>query len=121
LVQAERSYDEPGLLDIHSAAEKAVALRGLGKGRTALVAGTPTPLRRVLASESDVIHIVLHLILNARQMGGEDVLIEIVLPSEEASQCTLRTKARASPNATFRTCSSRSLQRGDRVPISVSG
>ena len=36
-----------------------------------------------LVEESDVTHIVLHLILNARQMGGEDVLIEIQLrPSE---------------------------------------
>ncbi|HME71217.1 MAG TPA: sensor histidine kinase, partial [Myxococcota bacterium] len=74
---------EPGLVDIHSAVEKAVALGGLGKGQAALVAHTPAPLPRVLASESDITHIVLHLILNARQMGGEDVRIEIELrPSE---------------------------------------
>lgn len=83
LAQAEGSYDEPRLLDIHSAVEKAVALGGFGKGPTALVVGTPNPLPRILASENDVIHIVLHLILNARQMGGEDVPIEIELrPSE---------------------------------------
>lgn len=83
LAQAEGSYDEPGLLDVRSAVEKAVALGDLGKGQAALVADTPTPLPRVLASESDVTHIILHLILNARQVGGEGVPIEIELrPSE---------------------------------------
>jgi len=83
LAQAEGSYNEPGLLDVRSAVEKAVALGELGKGQAALVADTPTPLPRVLASESDVTHIILHLILNARQMGGEGVPIEIELrPSE---------------------------------------
>jgi signal transduction histidine kinase len=83
LAQAEGSHHEPGLLDIHSAVEKAVSLGVLGKGQAALLADAPVPLPRVFASESDITHIVLHLILNARQMGGEGVPIEIELrPSE---------------------------------------
>ena len=83
LAQAEGSHHEPGLLDIHSAVEKAVSLGVLGKGQAALLADAPVPLPQVFASESDVTHVVLHLILNARQMGGEGVPIEIELrPSE---------------------------------------
>jgi signal transduction histidine kinase len=79
LAQADGSYDEPVLLDIHSAVEKAIALGVLGKGQTALVADSAALLPRVLASENDIIHILLHLILNARQMGGEDVPIRVVV------------------------------------------
>jgi len=83
LAQAESSADAPRLLDVYSAVEKAVALGSLGKGRKAVVAAASGSLPPVLASESDITHIVLHLILNARQMGGEDVPIDIELrPSE---------------------------------------
>jgi signal transduction histidine kinase len=75
--QAEGSEDESGLLDIRCAVEKAVALGELGERQKAFMALAPPPLPRVLASENDVTHIVLQLILNARQMGGEDVPIEI--------------------------------------------
>ncbi|HYB12770.1 MAG TPA: ATP-binding protein [Myxococcota bacterium] len=83
LAQAESSHDEPEELDILSAVEKAVALGGLGKGQPAHLAARAHPLPRVLASETDVTHIVLHLILNARQMGGEGVPIVIELRASE--------------------------------------
>jgi signal transduction histidine kinase len=70
------------LLDMRYAVEKAVALASLGKGSRDIRLEVAEPLPLVLVPEMDVIQIVLHLLHNAAQIGGDDVPVSIRLRAE---------------------------------------
>jgi signal transduction histidine kinase len=59
--------------------EKAVAMFAFGKPGRRISVSKPRSLPRVRAIPDDVVHIVLHLLINAIQMGGENVPISIEL------------------------------------------
>jgi signal transduction histidine kinase len=73
--------------DVLRPVEKAVTMVGLGKARRAIPVSRPELLPRVYAAEADVLHVVLHLLLNAIQMGGEDVPIAIAVEADEKGVC----------------------------------
>jgi C4-dicarboxylate-specific signal transduction histidine kinase len=84
-----------GLLDVRFAVEKAVVLASFGKRRSDTRVAAHSALPPVFAAEPDVIHVVLHLLHNAVQMGGDEVPIAIQLSATKAaSRCASRTKAR---------------------------
>ena len=65
--------------DVVVPVEKAVAMFAFGKRGRRIPVSKPRPLPRVVAIPDDVMHIVLHLLLNAIQMGGDEVPISIDL------------------------------------------
>ena len=81
--QRGASPEAPRLHDVVLPVEKAVAMVGFGKPGRRIALSKPNALPWVHAAELDVVHIVLHLLLNALQMGGEDVPIEIDLGATE--------------------------------------
>ena len=64
-------------LDVRFAVEKAVALASFGKRADETRIKVNGSVPQAYAAETDVVHIVLHLLHNAVQMGGEDVPIAI--------------------------------------------
>ena len=81
--QLEGASQSAALLDVRFAVEKAVALASFGKRRSDTKINTHGMLPTVLASETDVIHVVLQLLYNAVQMGGDEVPIAIELRASE--------------------------------------
>jgi signal transduction histidine kinase len=69
--------------DVAFPVQKAMAMVGFGKPGWQVQVVRPDWLSLVNAVESDVVHVVLHLLLNAIQMGGEHVPISIELGSDE--------------------------------------
>ncbi len=69
----------PVRLDIRAVVEKAVTLARLGKNRGEIRIEVAGELPHVFIPEMDGIQIVLHLLHNAAQMGGDDVPISIGL------------------------------------------
>jgi signal transduction histidine kinase len=86
-VQARTPDEALGATDLCAAAERAAAMACFGKRLRPI--GVRAASRPVLARavESDVIHIVFHLLLNAMQIGGDDVpiTVEITSDGEETS------------------------------------
>jgi signal transduction histidine kinase len=72
-----------GLIDVRFTVEKAVALASFGKRHRDTRVTAQGELPSVYAAETDVIHVVLHLLHNAVQMGGDDVPIAIELRGSE--------------------------------------
>ena len=70
--------------DVAFPVQKAMAMVGFGKPGWQIPVARPDWLPLVNAAEPDVVHVVLHLLLNAVQMGGEHVPIAIELGSDEA-------------------------------------
>ena len=77
------SPEAPRLHDIVAPVARAAAMFGLGNPDCRIGVSKPETLPWVNAAELDVIHIVLHLLLNATQMGGDDVPIAIDLGATE--------------------------------------
>ncbi len=73
--------------DVIRPIEKAVSMVGLGKLRPPIPISRPERLPLVYAAEADVLHVVLHLLLNAIQMGGEDVPIAIAALPDAKGVC----------------------------------
>jgi signal transduction histidine kinase len=69
--------------DVSFPVQKALAMVGFGKPGWQIPVVRPDWLPPAVAVESDVVHIVLHLLLNAFQMGGEHVPIQIELGADE--------------------------------------
>ena len=69
----------PVRLDVRHVVEKAVSLASFGKNGGEIRVEVAGALPTVVAPEMDLIQIVLHLLHNAAQMGGEDVPITISL------------------------------------------
>jgi signal transduction histidine kinase len=69
--------------DVSFPVQKALAMVGFGKPGWQIPVLRPDWLPPAVAVESDVVHIVLHLLLNAFQMGGEHVPIQIELGADE--------------------------------------
>jgi signal transduction histidine kinase len=65
--------------DVAFPVQKAIAMVGFGKPGWQIQVERPDWLPLVNAVEADVVHVVLHLLLNAIQMGGEQVPISIEL------------------------------------------
>jgi signal transduction histidine kinase len=63
--------------------EKAVAMAAFGKPGRAISVASAAGLPPVRAAELDVFHLVLHLLLKALQMGGDDVPIQVELGATE--------------------------------------
>jgi signal transduction histidine kinase len=79
---SHESSQTPEVLDIRFAVEKTVALASLGKSKGNIEVHVADEIPRVLVAEMDVIQIVLHLLENAAQMGGDDVPISIRVQAE---------------------------------------
>jgi signal transduction histidine kinase len=77
------SQEIPRPHDVAFPVQKAMAMVGFGKPGRQIPVARPDWLPLVNAAESDVVHVVLHLLLNAIQMGGEQVPISIELGSDE--------------------------------------
>jgi len=77
------SPETPRPHDVVFPVEKAVAMFGFGKPGRRIPVSKSVALPFVHASELDVVQIVLHLLLNAVQMGGEDVPIAIDVGAAE--------------------------------------
>jgi signal transduction histidine kinase len=75
--QVERAFD------VRFAIDKAVELASFGKPRRDAKVIVEGAVPDVYAAESDVIHVVLHLLHNAVQMGGDDVPITIRVRAAE--------------------------------------
>jgi len=69
--------------DVAFPVQKALAMVGFGKPGWRIQVLRPDWLPLVHAVEPDVVHVVLHLLLNAIQMGGEQVPITIELGDDE--------------------------------------
>jgi signal transduction histidine kinase len=69
--------------DVAFPVQKALAMVGFGKPGWQIPIVRPDWMPPAVAVESDVVHIVLHLLLNAFQMGGEHVPIQIELAADE--------------------------------------
>jgi two-component system NtrC family sensor kinase len=84
--QARAPGDAPQALDVGAVVARSVAMASFGKRETPIVVRTQEAVV-AQASESDVIHIVFHLLLNAMQMGGDDVAITVTIDgsAEEVS------------------------------------
>jgi signal transduction histidine kinase len=61
---------------VRGAVERAVAMASFGKRETPIEI-TADPALRAIAVESDVVHVVFHLLINAMQIGGEDVPLSV--------------------------------------------
>ena len=79
---SHESSQTPEVLDIRFAVEKTVGLASLGKSKGNIEVDVADEIPRVLVAEMDVIQIVLHLLENAAQIGGDDVPISIRLAAE---------------------------------------
>jgi len=66
---------------LHAAIERAALMACVGRRVRGIPVSVPDSLPAVQAAETDVIHIVLHLLLNALQIGGPNVPISIELRS----------------------------------------
>lgn len=75
--------ESPRPHDVVFPVQKAISMVGFGKPGWQIGVVRPGWLPLVNAVEADVVHVVLHLILNAIQMGGEQVPIAIELASDE--------------------------------------
>ena len=82
--QARAWTGQPVPVDVRAAVERAAAMASFGK-RESPIEIAADPDVRALAVESDVIHIVFHLLINAMQVGGEDVslVVEIAHDGDE--------------------------------------
>jgi signal transduction histidine kinase len=82
--QARAASGPPAPVAMRAAVERAVAMASFGK-RESPIEITGEPDLRAHAVESDVIHVVFHLLLNAMQMGGEDVplVVQVVREGDE--------------------------------------
>jgi signal transduction histidine kinase len=74
---------ESARLDVRDAVEKAVARARFGKRESEVRCHIAAGLPEVVAAETDVIHILLHLLLNAMQIGGAEVPISIEARAED--------------------------------------
>jgi signal transduction histidine kinase len=74
--QARASSEKPTPVAVRAAVERAAAMASFGK-RESPIELVVDPGLRALAIESDVIHVVFHLLINAMQMGGEDVALAV--------------------------------------------
>lgn len=80
--QARVSSATPVRVELRAAVERAVAMAAFGKRQKPIeVRGVHRFARAV---ESDVIHVVFQLLLNAMQMGGDDVPIAVTIESSGA-------------------------------------
>ena len=80
--QARASFATDAPVDLRAAAERAAGMAAFGKRTEGIeVRGTPRFARAV---ESDVIHVIFQLLLNAMQMGGEDVPISVTIEAAGA-------------------------------------
>ena len=70
-------------LDLPSVVEKAIALTSFGKRAAETVITAHGSLPLAFAAETDVVHILLHQLHNAVQMGGEEVPIAIQLRASD--------------------------------------
>jgi signal transduction histidine kinase len=82
LAPSRESSRTAEVLDVRYAVEKAVALASFGKDSGNIELGVADELPRVRVAEMDVIQIVLHLLHNAAQMGGDDVPVSIRVRAE---------------------------------------
>jgi signal transduction histidine kinase len=73
------SLEAPHPHDVVRPVEKVLAMFAFGKRGRRIPMSMPEALPRALAAPDDVVNVVLHLLLNAIQMGGEDVPISIEL------------------------------------------
>jgi signal transduction histidine kinase len=80
------SLEAPSPHDIVVPVEKVVAMFAFGKRGRRIPVSKPEALPWVLAAQDDVVNVVLHLLLNAIQMGGEDVPISIDLGATESAK-----------------------------------
>jgi signal transduction histidine kinase len=78
---------EPRPHDIRVPVEKAIALVAFRKPERHISVSSPEQVPRICAAEADVLQIVLHLLLNAIQMGGEGVPIAIGIEGDERGVC----------------------------------
>jgi two-component system, NtrC family, sensor kinase len=63
---------------VRAAVERAVAMASFGK-RESPIEITADPSLRALAVETDLVHVVFHLLINAMQIGGEDVPLSVAV------------------------------------------
>ena len=82
---AERSDDESvrRVLDLTGPTEKAMEMVRFGWGKISVRLKHTGPVPIVHANESEVVHIVFHLLLNAFQAGGENAVIDVELGHRE--------------------------------------
>jgi signal transduction histidine kinase len=73
------SLEAPHPHDVVRPVEKVVAMFAFGKRGRRIPVSKPELLPWVLAAPDDVVNVLLHLLLNAIQMGGEDVPVSIEL------------------------------------------
>lgn len=70
-------------LDLALPLQKAISMMAFGTPTRNVSVEIPDGLPRAHAAEVDVLHLVLHLLLNALQMGGEDVPIRVELDATD--------------------------------------
>lgn len=82
---AERRKDESvrRALDLARPTEKAVAMAGFGQKESAIRLRRTGTVPTVYAVESEVVHIVLHLLLNALQASEKNAVIDVELGNRE--------------------------------------
>jgi signal transduction histidine kinase len=81
VARAGETDQAAGTLDVRTAVERAVAMACLGQPEREVPISVDGPLPPVRAAETDVVHIVFHLMVNAVQIGGDQVAISIELRS----------------------------------------
>jgi len=81
VARAGETDQAAGALDVRAAVERAVAMACLGQPEREVPISVDGPLPPVRAAETDVVHIVFHLMVNAVQIGGDQVAISIELRS----------------------------------------
>jgi signal transduction histidine kinase len=84
---ATAAADAPEPLDLAVPVQKAIALTAFGRPGRRIALAPCGALPPVHARELDVLHLVLHLLLNALQMGGEEVPIGVALEASEKEAC----------------------------------
>jgi signal transduction histidine kinase len=82
---AEKPRDESvrGALDLARPTEKAVAMAGFGRKETAVRVMRTGPVPTIYAVESEVVHIVFHLLQNAFQASEPNAVIDVELGNRE--------------------------------------
>jgi signal transduction histidine kinase len=91
--QGRGAGDTARPIDLGAAVEKAAAMASFGKRTAPILVRADRPRVIVRAPESDVVHVVFHLLLNAMQMGGDDVPIHVEI-EEHAESASVRVADR---------------------------
>lgn len=91
--QARAPGDAPLPVDVGALVARAVAMASFGKRQAPIDVHAPAEPVVAQASESDVIHVVFHLLLNAMQMGGDDVPIGVEIEAH-AGEASIRVADR---------------------------